>query len=182
MSSHNFHHLRDLNPASYNWNVKVRVIRSWRGFSKTGEAFKGLNILLLDEKVWQCCISTSLWYFMNKLYTETKVIFQSDRIHAFIPGNLIENHEEKLHEGNICTIANFSVKDYRTDEKFRCVNGERQIVFTSYTQVHKVDVDDKLIPKNMFDFYDLSDLMDIANENVFLTGNFLLIWLFFSLI
>lgn len=43
-------------------------------------------------------------------------------MHAFVPGNIIEKHEDKLQEGNICSISNFSVKDYKSEDKFRCVN------------------------------------------------------------
>lgn len=98
------------------------------------------------------------------------MLFQHDRIHAFVPGNVIDKHENGLNEGNIYAIANFSVKEYRFDEKFRCINSEKQIIFTAYTEVYKVDADESLIPNNMFDFYDLSDLSDIANQNKYLTG------------
>lgn len=93
-------------------------------------------------------------------------------MHAFVPGNIIEKHEDKLLEGNICNITNFFVKDYKMEDKFRCINNDRQIMLTTYSKVVKFDEDDLLIPKNMFDFYDLCDLSDIANENVYLTGMF----------
>ncbi|KAL1824011.1 hypothetical protein ACET3Z_010789 [Daucus carota] len=143
MSSNVFQNLRDLSPASFNWNIKVRIIRSWRGVSSSGEPFKGLNLLLLDNK--------------------------NDRMHAFAPGNVIDKHEEKFTVGNICTIANFIVKEYKTDEKFRCINRSTQIILTEYTDVTKKKHEDKLIAQNMFDFYDLSGLNDLANKNVFLT-------------
>lgn len=54
MATNRFHSLRDVNPASYNWNVKVRIVRSWRGVSVSGEEFKGLNLLLLDNEVCLC--------------------------------------------------------------------------------------------------------------------------------
>lgn len=91
------------------------------------------------------------------------------RMHAFVPGNVIDKHEEKLVEGNICSISNFTVKEYKPDEKFRCINSDKQIIFTTYTQVQKIDEDDLLIAKNIFDFYDLGDLSLIANENTHLT-------------
>lgn len=93
-------------------------------------------------------------------------------MHAFVPGNVIDKHEYKLREGNICAISNFAVKDYRPEDKFRCVNSEQQIIFTNFTEVRKFDEDDLLIAKNMFDFFDLSDLCNIANDNLYLTGNF----------
>lgn len=143
MNKKQYHSLSDICAGSYNWIVKVRIVRSWRGVSNKGEAFKGLNLLLLDDK--DC------------------------RIHAFVPGNIIDNHEDKLLEGNICSISNFSVKDYKSDEKFRCINSDKQIMFTTYTEVKKFDEDDSLIANNIFDFYDLADLSLIANDNTHLT-------------
>lgn len=93
-------------------------------------------------------------------------------MHAFVPGNIIDKHEDKLKEGNICFISNFSVKEYKVDEKFRCVNNDKQIILTTYTDVRKSPKDDILIANNMFDFYDLSELSEIANQNVYLTGEF----------
>lgn len=93
-------------------------------------------------------------------------------MHAFVPGNIVDNHEDKLSEGNICKISNFSVKEYKPDEKFRCINNDRKIILTTYSKVHKLDQDHTLIAKNVFDFYDLCDLSDIANDNLYLTGMF----------
>lgn len=101
-------------------------------------------------------------------------LFQNIRMHAFVPGNIIENHEDKLCEGNICKITNFSVKQYKAEEKFRCINSDKQIILTTYSKVEKIYPDDMVIPKNMFDFYDLCDLSDIANDNLYLTGMYLM--------
>lgn len=51
MNTNSYNNLIDLCPGSFNWNIKVRVIRSWRGVSNKGELYKGLNLLLLDDKV-----------------------------------------------------------------------------------------------------------------------------------
>jgi hypothetical protein len=104
-------------------------------------------------------------YIMSLLF-----LFQNNRIHAFVPGNIIQNHEHKLSDGNICKISNFSVKEYKPEEKFRCINSEKQIILTTYSKVEKIEQDDMLIAKNIFDFYDLCDLAEIANENLYLTG------------
>ncbi|KAK1350604.1 hypothetical protein POM88_054639 [Heracleum sosnowskyi] len=70
MSTNQYHCLKELRPNSYNWKIKVRIIRLWRGVSRNGEEFKGLNMLLLDDK--------------------------NGRMHAFVPGTVIEKHEDKL--------------------------------------------------------------------------------------
>lgn len=51
MSRNSYTNLADMRPGSYQWKVKFRIIRSWRGVSTKGESFKSLNILLLDDKV-----------------------------------------------------------------------------------------------------------------------------------
>ncbi|WOG81889.1 hypothetical protein DCAR_0101045 [Daucus carota subsp. sativus] len=42
--------LANLKTGVDNYKIKVRVIRKWRGATKTGEEFKNFNILLLDNK------------------------------------------------------------------------------------------------------------------------------------
>lgn len=95
---------------------------------------------------------------------------QNFRIHAFVPGKIVEEHESKLRDGNICIISNFTIKEYEASEKFRCVNHDKQIIFTNYTVIQKVEVDDGLIQRNMFDFYELSQLDEISDKNISLTG------------
>lgn len=56
-----FHTFAVMRKDSFKWRVKARVVSMWRGVSKTGEHFKGFNLLLLDEKV---CI-TRLQIFMK---------------------------------------------------------------------------------------------------------------------
>ena len=91
-------------------------------------------------------------------------------MHAFVPGKVIEKDETKLSDGNLCIISNFTIKNYENSEKFRVVNHDKQIILTTYTHIEKVEEDDGFIQKNMFDFYDLGQLDDIADKNIFLTG------------
>lgn len=67
-------------------------------------------------------------------------------------------------------LSNFNVKDYKPDEKFRAVCCEKQIYFTNFTEVEVVADDDVMIPRDIFDFTDLGDLIDIAGDNTYLTG------------
>lgn len=143
MSSIVFKSLKDVSPGSYNWRIKVRIIRIWRGVSRTGEQFKGFNLLLLDDKNY--------------------------RLHAFVPGFQAEEKEKSLELGKIYKIYNFVVKKYQMDEKFRCVHSDKQIIFTNHTKVEEVIETDGLIQHNMFDFFDLDDLKAIANQNTYLT-------------
>ena len=40
------------------YKIKVRVIRLWRGSTRTGEEFKNFNLILLDHKVCISCFSS----------------------------------------------------------------------------------------------------------------------------
>ncbi|KAL1815722.1 hypothetical protein ACET3Z_018296 [Daucus carota] len=46
-----FTSLQEVSSGSYEWAVKVRVLRKWRGVSNIGKEFKGFNLLLLDTQV-----------------------------------------------------------------------------------------------------------------------------------
>ena len=54
MSSGNYDSFKDLQTGNYDYKVRARVIRLWRGATRTGEVFKNFNVLLLDNKVFFC--------------------------------------------------------------------------------------------------------------------------------
>ena len=95
---------------------------------------------------------------------------QKTGMHAYVPANLIQKHDKNVVDGSVCIISEFTVKDYKKEDKFRCINSEKQIIFTKDTECIKIDEDDLLIPNNIFDFYDLAELKEIADSNVYLTG------------
>ncbi|WOG92585.1 hypothetical protein DCAR_0311858 [Daucus carota subsp. sativus] len=145
-----FNSLRDINSASSSWKIKDRVVRSWNGFPSNGEKLKGINILLLDEK--------------------------KTGMHAYVPANLIKKHDKDVVDGSVYIISEFTVKDYKKEDKFRCINSEKQIIFTKDTECIKIVEDDLLIPKNIFDFYDLAELKEIADSNIYLKDVIGVIW------
>lgn len=98
---------------------------------------------------------------------------QNYRLHAFVPIAQADEMEKKLKLGKNYKIYNFIVKNYKHDEKFRCIHSEKQIMLTNHTKVAEVIESDDLIPNNIFDFYDLDDLKPIANQNTYLTGKVL---------
>ncbi|KAK1393410.1 hypothetical protein POM88_012466 [Heracleum sosnowskyi] len=137
-----FHPLNVLKNGTYNWRVKVRVVRLWRGATKQGEQFKSFNVLLLDDK--------------------------GNRIHGFVPGNVAEEFLKNFGLGMVHIISNFQVKNYKTDEKYKCINYDRQVIFTHHTNIEQLTEDDPCIDTNAFDFYDLADVKNLANLNIFL--------------
>ncbi|KAL1826291.1 hypothetical protein ACET3Z_004703 [Daucus carota] len=138
-----FTSLQEVSSGSYEWAVKVRVLRKWRGTSNTGKEFKGFNLLLIDS--------------------------QNCRLPGFVPALVAQKYERKIVVGNIYALSNFTVKDYKPDDKFRCVCCEKQIYFSNFTEVEPIAEDGVMIAHDMFDFSDLGDLIDIADDNTYLT-------------
>lgn len=101
------------------------------------------------------------------------IFLQSCRLPAFVPSVLAHKYESKIVVGDIHVLSNFNVKDYKPDEKFRCVCCEKQIYFSNFTEVEHFAEDDIMIPRDIFDFADLGDLIDISDDNTYLTGLFI---------
>lgn len=51
MSNTKFDTLRNVAKGRTDWKVKARIIREWRGYTRTGQRLNGYNLLLLDSKV-----------------------------------------------------------------------------------------------------------------------------------
>lgn len=97
-------------------------------------------------------------------------IIQERKIHAFVPAKCNDELEPKLSVGNICSITNFDVENYKPGDKFRCVFNEQRLQFSEDTKVKVLEDKDGKFPQDIFDFYDLADLKSIAGINVYLTG------------
>uniref|UniRef100_A0A165YUZ5 Replication protein A 70 kDa DNA-binding subunit B/D first OB fold domain-containing protein n=1 Tax=Daucus carota subsp. sativus TaxID=79200 RepID=A0A165YUZ5_DAUCS len=143
MSSKKCDSFKDVNKVRYDWKVTARVMNLWRGVSTKGEPFTSFNLLLLDNK--RC------------------------RVHAFVPGSVAASLEPILQIGKIYLFNNFTAKDYKADEKFRPVHKTWQIVLGQETKITCLDENEVAIDKAAFDFYDLADLKDLANQSTYLT-------------
>ncbi|KAK1357532.1 hypothetical protein POM88_050788 [Heracleum sosnowskyi] len=142
MSSNNYVHLRNVETGRTDWKIKIRIIREWRGVSLTGERFKGYNLLLLDAK--------------------------NVRMVAYVPEWLTEKMQRLFTVGNMYTVTNFQVKQYTANDKWRCVNNDRQILFTNNTTAKQINESEYFIPNNHFDFFEMEELSNLAKQNVYL--------------
>lgn len=95
---------------------------------------------------------------------------QETKIHAFIPAKSADQHDLDLRLGKICIITNFMVQEYKQEEKFRPVHNDNQLVFSNSTRIKVLDDKDKDFPTDSFDFYDHSELKELANNTPFLLG------------
>ncbi|KAL1811278.1 hypothetical protein ACET3Z_021343 [Daucus carota] len=142
MSIERYDSLSSLDSGTYDWKVKVRISRNWKSVQKATGELRGYNMILVDD--------------------------QASRKHAFVGEAYAKKFEDSLIQGQIYVIENFNVKPYTEKEKHQCFKDDTHIFFSSYTHTKTVEKDDKLSPENVFGFYDISELGDIANQNVFL--------------
>ena len=67
MSNSKYNSLEELNAGSYNWKIKVRILRNWKGVSSSSDGWKGINILLLDDKVRSSIHTNNAKFFISLL-------------------------------------------------------------------------------------------------------------------
>ncbi|KAK1353297.1 hypothetical protein POM88_052432 [Heracleum sosnowskyi] len=134
---------KDLRTGKYDWRVPARILNLWRGHTKTGEPFKSFNLLLLDNK--------------------------RSRIHAFVPGEIASAVEPCLEMGTVYLFKNFTVREYKKEDRFRCIHRTIQIVFSRDTKFQELDETQVRIDKAAFDFYDIGDLKQLSQQTTYLT-------------
>ncbi|KAL8118066.1 hypothetical protein AgCh_015825 [Apium graveolens] len=137
-----FESLSELQPGKYDNKIKARVIRLWRGTTKTGEEFTSFNVLLLDE--------------------------QASRVHALVPRIFAEELYCKITVGNVHTFKNFIVQLYKPTEIFRCVRNEYRLILTKDTKIEEIEETTSVIPEDVFDFYDHSELKSLLDQKLYL--------------
>ncbi|KAK1393744.1 hypothetical protein POM88_012800 [Heracleum sosnowskyi] len=142
MSRNKFDSLSNLHPGKYDYQIKVRVIRLWRGATLMGEEFKSFNILLLDA--------------------------EKNRIHAFIPGLCAENLYSQIKLANVYSIKFFTVQPYKAADIFRCVRNENQLILSKDTKIQDMEENTSQIPEDVFDLYDHSELEALSEQKVYL--------------
>ncbi|XP_074371007.1 uncharacterized protein LOC141712101 [Apium graveolens] len=143
MTSKKYDSFRDLKKGKYDWNVTARIMNMWRGYTNQGDPFQSFNLLLIDNK--------------------------RSRIHAFVPGNVACKIESTLQVGSIYNFKNFTVREYKLDDKFRHLIKDIQIVFSNETKIPDMDENEMFIEQAVFDFYDLGELNNISKQTTYLT-------------
>lgn len=167
--SNKYDTIADLKPGRYDYKIKCRIIRKWRGSTRTGEEFRAFNILLLDKMV--NTLKNHCPILITSLFTNSPKM-QKSRIHAFIPGFCVDNLEHRINVGKVCSIMNFTVQNYKEADIFRCLFNEKQLIFSKDTKIE--DLEDKRtgIETEMFDFYDHTELRKLAGQRKYLAGKY----------
>ncbi|KAL8145731.1 hypothetical protein AgCh_003759 [Apium graveolens] len=143
MATRKYDSFKDLRKGKYDWKVEARVLNIWRGQTKQKEPFKWFNLLLVDIK--------------------------RSRIHVFVPGTVAHVVEHAVEVGKVYLFKNFTIKDYKEEDKFRCILKDIQIVFSGDTKIIELKEKDVCIEQAVFDFYDLGDLKELSNQTTYLT-------------
>ncbi|KAL1806033.1 hypothetical protein ACET3Z_029101 [Daucus carota] len=142
MSTPQYHTLDKLKVGVDEYKIKVRVVRLWRGSTRTGEEFKSFNLLLLDHK--------------------------GQRIHAFVPTRCAEEIHSQLTVGKVFSIKQFVVQLYSQTDKYRVLRNQSQLIFSKDTIIQELADDGVTIPSDSFDFYDHSQLMELTKQTTYL--------------
>lgn len=174
MANRKYDSFSSLNASKSDWIVPTRVLNLWRGYRKTGEPFKGFNLLLLDHKVSKNEGILLIYRFFKSLLflTVINILLQRSRVHAFVPYNLVDEFEPMIQIGNLYVLENFSVKPYTADDKFRCLRKKYQIVFNEETELTHMEENVVNVENCCFDFFDIADLPTLSQQNTYLTGTF----------
>lgn len=91
-------------------------------------------------------------------------------MHAFVPQFLEDKMQKMFTLNKQYVVTNFQVKNYTEQDKWRCVNMDKQILFTSQTKATEINENEYFIAKNMFDFYDMAELTKLTKQNIYLAG------------
>lgn len=67
-------------------------------------------------------------------------------------------------------MSNFTVKPYKTDDKYKQVKIDNQLIFSLDTKMKEVPESAIEFPNEAFDFYDHSELDELRKNTVYLTG------------
>ncbi|XP_017250824.2 uncharacterized protein LOC108221457 [Daucus carota subsp. sativus] len=123
-----------------NWRLKVQVTRMWQQINRDAEIV-GINLIFVDGL--------------------------GGRIQAYIPRQIRHQFEDHIIEGETYDVNNFVVRRYSDMQFGRCFASDIYIQLNHMTEVLLTgDVD--YIPPHVFQFTDLSTLMEAASENKFL--------------
>lgn len=91
---------------------------------------------------------------------------------AVVPHFICSNVEQQICVGKIHVFHIFEVKDYRADEIYKCINYDKYLCLTRESHNKIIPEVEDFIKQNVFDFYALDQMSNIANMNIFLTGKY----------
>ncbi|WOH01104.1 hypothetical protein DCAR_0520485 [Daucus carota subsp. sativus] len=135
------HMISNLRPHSAtNWRIKIRVTRMWQHMNGNAEIV-GMSFIFADAL--------------------------GQRIQASVPAACLQQFENLLIEGETYDVHRFVVMQYPPMKKFICFENDIYIQLNHMTEIF-VTEGVEFIPAQVFDFTDLSGLMEATTENKYL--------------
>ncbi|KAL1808906.1 hypothetical protein ACET3Z_025896 [Daucus carota] len=101
---------------------------------------------------------------VTKVEEESSWFYANHAIHAFIPAASAHDLERQIKVGTVNVITGFTVQAYKDSDKFKIVQRDVQLIFSNDTKIQQVEDKGTNIPKDMFDFYDHSQVKDLADQ------------------
>uniref|UniRef100_A0A175YH35 Replication protein A 70 kDa DNA-binding subunit B/D first OB fold domain-containing protein n=1 Tax=Daucus carota subsp. sativus TaxID=79200 RepID=A0A175YH35_DAUCS len=124
------------------WRLKVRVTRIWQAITQQGDTV-GINCIFVDEL--------------------------GGRIRAWIAAANMNQLQSLITEGETYNVHNFVVRQYGAMQTERCFGNDFSIQLCDMTNM-LVAEDVYYIQRHVFQFTNLSAIIDAARENNFLIG------------
>ncbi|KAL1802891.1 hypothetical protein ACET3Z_031538 [Daucus carota] len=119
------------------WKVRVRVSRTWRHVSATGDLYEDSFIVVDDT---------------------------ASRMHGWIRSALINMFEHDFVEGRVIDIQNFIVRPYRNEETNTCFKADKQMLLTPVTAIFPVHQMLQNFPMHVFWCIPLNLIPDHAEQ------------------
>ncbi|WOH15024.1 hypothetical protein DCAR_0934555 [Daucus carota subsp. sativus] len=123
------------------WKVRVRVSRTWRHVSATGDLY-GVSFIVVDDN--------------------------ASRMHGWIRSALINLFEHEFVEGRVIDIQNFIVRPYRNEETNTCFKADKQMLLTPVTTIFPVHQILQNFPMHVFWCIPLNLIPDHAEQESYL--------------
>ncbi|WOH04056.1 hypothetical protein DCAR_0623461 [Daucus carota subsp. sativus] len=129
-----------LTPSFVRSAVDVRILSLWMldNSEESSEQF-GLNMKLLDQK--------------------------ENSIEAYINPRLVRKFQPLLHQGEMYSLSNFTVAVYTQHMTQRASTNPYYILLREESEIQKIHVDDRAIPRYAFDFVLFKHIRHIKQDN-----------------
>ena len=115
-----------------------------------------IKILIKKKKLW-----------LNLFYP------QDDAIHSTIRNIFANKFKPLLREGQLYSLSNFRVVEYKAKDNYWPIKKENKIIFLLTTFIKELEQTEITISRHKFDFVDYNTIVERIDNNVHLTGTFL---------
>ena len=88
-----------------------------------------------------------------------------DAIHAAIRNIFPTKFKPLLREGQLYSLSNFRVAEYKDKDNYRPIKNENKIIFLLTTFIKELEETEIIIPRHKFDFVDYKTIVEHIDKN-----------------